>query len=571
MRPRLRDDAYDVGSGEDAAFLLRGELVRVAGAGTWLRRLTPFLDGGHTLEELASGLTLRHRAALTRLVDLLHDQGVVEDADQELPSGRAAAAVSRPHVVLTGEGRLHAATLDALLTAGWRSVHTTSERGAISTYPIEKVILHTTDDLSPHAAAAVERAASSGTPVGLAALRAGYGWIGPVGVYTGAAALWTRIDRTADREGPSPSDQAVRQIARQFVRLVERTLDGEQREPVMRLVHAESLFTTPIRVLPHPLAAPAEVGSPGGAVYAVRRLRAGAPVCVEDLDRQVAACIDPTVGIFRAVSEHDFAQSPLHVTEIDVAAPTGRLPVRAAARTYTDARRAAALRALAAYAVRVVDARRLGPGRTVWGVRLPDGEPVQLPAALVFEAAGPDLPVGVAAGCSWGQALQAALLSHVVADARHRLGTRHVDPTARDIELDQCEPAIRALWTMLGGAGKPLQVLDVTGTLDVPVVAVMCGEDVIGCAAGVDQPAAARDALAQALLHAQSTWHSDPRYASTPVDVPTAGAPTADAEPVSLVDAFRRNGTAPVVVPLDHDPAVHAVLPYVLRAVLVDG
>ncbi|WP_433125505.1 YcaO-like family protein [Micromonospora sp. CA-240977] len=570
MRPRLRHDAYDVGSAEDAAFVLRGELVRVAGAGSWLRRLTPFLNGAHTLDELTAGLTPQRRTALTRLVDLLSDRGVIEDADRDLPDGPAGAVVSRPHVVLTGGGQLHAATLDALRTAGWRSVRVASGRNAFLADRADHVILHATDELSPRAAAEVEEAVGSGVPVGHAALRAGYGWIGPVGVNAVAAALWSRIDRAADPAGAFPPDHAIRQIARQFVRLVEQTLDGEERNPVMRLVHAESLVTTAVRVLPQLRAAPAEVGGPDDAVATVRRLRAAPPVGAEDLDRRVAACIDPTVGIFRAVSERNFAQSPLHVTEIDVAAPSGRLLVRAAAPRYADARRAAALRALAGFAVRAVDAQRFGPGGTIWGVRLPGGEPVQVPAALVFKTCGADLPVGVAAACSWSQALQAALLSHVVADARHRLATRRVDPAARDLDLDQAGPAARALWTLAGTGGR-LRVLDVTGALGVPVVAVTCGADVVGCAAGVDQPAAARDALAQALLRAQSAWHGDPRYASTPVDVLAADARAADPEPTSLVDAFRRQGTTPVVVPLDHDPAVHALLPYVLRVVLVDG
>ncbi|BCL12316.1 YcaO-like family protein [Micromonospora sagamiensis] len=573
MRPRLRHDAYDVGSAEDAAFVVGTEVVRVVGAGAWLRRLVPFLDGSHTLEGLTTKLTPPRRTAVTRLVDILADHGVIEDADRDIPGGPAGAVLNRPHVVLAGSGRLHAATLVALQTSGWRLLQAASVPHATEATPAhlpDHVILHATDELSPRAAAKVERAARRSVPVGHAALRAGYGWIGPVGVNADAAGLWSRIDLSADRDGPPPSDYAVRHVARQFVRMVERTLDGEQQGPAMWLVHAESLVTTPVRVLPHLLASPGGAAGPDETVSAVRRMRAGTPVGAEDLDRRVAACVDPVVGIFRAVGEHDLAQSPLHVTEIDVATPTGRLRLRAAARTYADARRTAALRALASYAVRVVDQRRLGPGRTVWGVRLADGEPVRLPATRVFDASDADLPVGAAAGCSWAQALEAALLSYAVADARRRLAAR-VDPATRHVKLDHIEPTTEALWTLLGGAGSTLRVLDVTGKLGVPVVAVMCGEDIVGCAAGVDQPAATRAALAQALLRAQSMWHDDSRYASTPVHVPAADVPTTAAEPVDLVDAFQRDGTVPVVVPLDHDPAVHAVLPYVLRVVLVDG
>ena len=96
---------------------------------------------------------------------------------------------------------------------------------------------------------------------------------------------------------------------------------------------------------------------------------------------------------------------------------------------------------------------------------------------------------------------------------------------------------------------------------------------------------ALRDGLEQALLACQACAYNQSDYAPQPVlqlpeslrgdhsqpletSEPSVRPPVADQR--SIVDALHQLGWIPVVVPLNHDPEMSQIMPYVVNVVLVD-
>ncbi|MBY8872557.1 TOMM precursor leader peptide-binding protein [Micromonospora sp. PLK6-60] len=82
MRPKLRHDVVFLDApagaylrGPDSAFLIRGR-----SAFRWLSSLSPYLDGGHTLAQLCTGLAAEQRRTVVSLVRALVDRGFAKDA-----------------------------------------------------------------------------------------------------------------------------------------------------------------------------------------------------------------------------------------------------------------------------------------------------------------------------------------------------------------------------------------------------------------------------------------------------------------------------------------------------------
>jgi hypothetical protein len=78
-RLKLREDAYWAASPAGAAFLTHQGLVTLTGASVaqWVDRLTPFLDGRHTLAQLTAALPPERRQRVEEIVTALLDRGVV--------------------------------------------------------------------------------------------------------------------------------------------------------------------------------------------------------------------------------------------------------------------------------------------------------------------------------------------------------------------------------------------------------------------------------------------------------------------------------------------------------------
>ncbi|MEV5329357.1 hypothetical protein AB0K67_34945 [Nonomuraea sp. NPDC052634] len=201
----------------------------------------------------------------------------------------------------------------------------------------------------------------------------------------------------------------------------------------------------------------------------------------------------------------------------------------------------------------------------VRGRDLVNGDEVLLPAREVF--LDPHA-TGAAAGYSAEEALVAALLQHCAAASAGRDGPLPpVDAAgarAADTETD------RSL-ALLDATGLDHQVLDATGPSGVPVYAGTLDGRLVARAAGVT-PLAALRATLEGMLAA---YQGIPPAAPLPdLHLTAADRPPitvdAHAEPLSaarLAAALAGEGLRVSAVPLDHDMAVHALVPHVVRVV----
>ncbi len=90
MKPRLREDVHFVQRPPGGFVIVpsRADLgFRLAGYDTleWLRRIGPFLTGEHTVDDLGAGLDEVRRSRFRSLIALLHREGAVRDATDDLP------------------------------------------------------------------------------------------------------------------------------------------------------------------------------------------------------------------------------------------------------------------------------------------------------------------------------------------------------------------------------------------------------------------------------------------------------------------------------------------------------
>ncbi|MGK5642260.1 hypothetical protein ACSNOK_28685 [Streptomyces sp. URMC 126] len=621
------DGAHVFGAGADVA--LRGPA-----AYRLLDRLAPHLDGSTELDALVRGLPDGTRAAVERLVRRLHTAGCLVDAAEDLPhdlSAReldtyaaeiafveyhASSAARRfqtyreSAVTVVGAGPVFTALVCSALRSGvrrLRAVHApdadsdpaadaarltelaaeaalrdpdqTLERVPFS--DAEEARLATADAVLHVAAGpAADRAVrldrlcrDSGTLLVQGVVLDDVAWLGPPG--PDWASAWSRLRaRPPYRTGTFLTGPAAAVVAGHLGLAALRALAGIA-EPAARSVltriDLETLRTSTHAFLPHPAARPAGPESAAEFTARVGRLRAAEPSSQEEFSGAAAACFDPYTGVLRTLDEGDFTQVPLHVTEaVPHRADAGGPRVFGAGGDFAEARRQAALRGLARYAAASPDPRRFGPGATVWGWDLDEERTVPVAAGTAFSAG-----TGLAARLSWDDAVDDALGQHCA-----RLAAEDVaEGRTRPVPLDPADaPAGERTERYLGllrAAGGTVRVADIGGALGVPVpawwldgrpVAVTCGPD------------AAAEGLERALLARQSAMTGEPAYAPEPVPglggPPGPGAPAGWPSPpdrAALVAALRSRGLRAVAVPLDHDPAVHDVLPFVLRVVTADA
>ncbi|MGH3238940.1 MAG: YcaO-like family protein, partial [Spirillospora sp.] len=294
-----------------------------------------------------------------------------------------------------------------------------------------------------------------------------------------------------------------------------------------------------------------------------------------------------------------YDQFPLRVAEAslwDPASPPRREPlvVYGAAVDLTDARRRAVLHAVELYASLTADPRRLlgdgTPGHgLVAGVSLLDGRPRTVPAATVFprrRRSAPSGLTGVAARLSWPEAVEAALLDQWTDLVVRSPDLRGQDPPRIDpaaLCLDEVGARFRDVLDLLG---REYAVHDMTADKRVPTFAFTLSGRTVAYRSGVTAASAVRDGLLQLLLAYQASATGQPEYAPEPVRQlpsaprehtapsfePPSAEPSAEQRRRILVETFEAAGRTPVLIPLDHDPAVVRALPYVLRVVvLADG
>ena len=345
--------------------------------------------------------------------------------------------------------------------------------------------------------------------------------------------------------------------------------------------------------------------SRSAALERMRHLVGSGDLDDEVFSRRAATCFDTRTGLFGMIDEHDFAQVPLKVSTVSVSDPSpvrraGGLPVVAAAATDLEtARLRATRRACEVYAVSAVDPRRFMTSQDgqclAWGRDLVDGGLRQVRAADAFPVLKGIPPTGVpglASGRSWGEAVDAGLLAQcerlTVEEAARSCGhVRRLDRSA-----DGLTALTRRHLRVLALMGLQPEVYDVTGSLGVPTFAARSGDRVAAYASGFDAPRAL-ELLVERVLHRyqaqadgrrQDASHLMPVVPDLPSLQDVSQTPVSFASVSGAVssEATRRLtqrselprrllacGWRAVAVPLDHDPVLSDVLPFIVNVVLV--
>ncbi|MBZ4323630.1 hypothetical protein [Streptomyces huiliensis] len=398
-------------------------------------------------------------------------------------------------------------------------------------------------------------------------------WLGPPGPDWSSA--WSRLRaRPPYRTGTFLTGPAAAVVAGHLGLAALRALAGIA-EPgartVLTRIDLETLRTSTHAFLPHPAARPAGPEPVEEFTARIGRLRAAAPSGEDEFSGAAAACFDPYTGVLRTLDEGDFTQVPLHVTEaVPHLADSGGPRVFGAGRDFAEARRQAALRGLARYAAASPDPRRYGPDGTVWGWDLAGERAVPVPAGTAFSAG-----TGLAARPSWDDAVDDALGQHCARLAAEDVAEGRTRPVPLDLADAPAGERTGRYLGLLRAAGGTVRVADIGGALGVPVLAWWLDGRPVAAACGPD---AAAEGLERALLARQSAMTDESAYAPEPPpglgEPPAPGAPAAWPPPpvrVRLLSALRSRGLRAVAVPLDHDPAVHEVIPFALRVVTADA
>ncbi|PZG20521.1 hypothetical protein [Nonomuraea aridisoli] len=445
------------------------------------------------------------------------------------------------------------------------------------------------------------------------------------------ASAWRRhhalIGPAPDRAGPALDPVVVRVVANQVAHDLFRLLAGLRAEDAPRIVVLDprTLAATTHQVVAHPYELPAAPSDEAAFLERIGELRAAPALSEAEFSRRAKGLMDAEVGLFAEIDEGDLAQLPLHVTSTSVSDPCGRLGaaprpvVTGAGLTFEEARYRAALAALACAGALTLDERRLVDGQ-VRAYDLVDRTSCLLPAETVFGGppnaatmqgapphigavpdAPPDagavpgvppdavagggpggdavagasagvgfrVPVGTAAAYSWEEAVAEGLVAQAAA-----LALDAVERAARPYGRANPAGAPAYHLSMIEALGEELTVHDVTGPLGVPTVVGMLSGGAVAYGAALTMDGAVAACLRDLLLIRQAQLNDQPVYAPPPCrPVPPAlrGDHEAAARPEMDVDglaaAMAAAGHRPLVVPLDHDPAVHAVLPFVVRVV----
>jgi hypothetical protein len=475
----------------------------------------------------------------------------------------------------------------------------------------------------------------AGIPFVPAILARDEAWLGPFGPvggeWPGWMSAWRRLLAMAGKgaEGPQHGQDELaplsgdlwvgaaptvvaNQLIRELVRLLSSSVDRSRPAELVQ-IDLRSLRTRRHPFAPHPFSLAA--GSPGQVSLrsTVGRLRAAEYIDTEDFSRRMTTCLQPRLGVLGEVTERDFTQVPLALSQVEVSDPVRLLGpgvplpvVIGAGLSLDDARRAAVLRGLSVYGSLMVDPRRLHvrPGaadpRTddpeqdltallrgewngfVWGSGLADGRLHELPAARVFPALGGVRsgyvpPAGVAAGYDWSEAVRHGLVSHCrrltlaeVAESRHSF----TPINWKTVALDARGARYRSMATILA---TTLDVYDVTGSPGIPTFAMCVDGVTVAYASGFSFEEALGEGLAQVLVWHQTMAGREVEYALDPVpQLPPHGrlsdvavCPTWSIDEADAVARLARLGWTAVAVPLDHDPAVTAsIMPYLVNIVL---
>ena len=345
----------------------------------------------------------------------------------------------------------------------------------------------------------------------------------------------------------------------------------------------------------------------------IQHLQRQDPIDLNVFVENFIGCVDEKSGPFTAFDNTRFVQAPLAVYQVTLAnsfwneRPAEALAVSAASIDTRDAGIRTAQKACEWYAAHLMDQRRL-PSPEIrqqesfptisadqlvgieapapendawtWALDLQTQQASLVPAAAVFSAL-PRQERGVAAGQTWEEALCLALLDQCNYLTVEQLqNTQQVYPQV-DLENVSMTPEGTHLYRLLKAADAQITVYDVTGPLGVPTLATCLGEKVVAYTTHCADTQALDLGLTQALQYYQAEQFQQPDYRPAPVaDFPlrlrgdqfvVPGTPCQEAwseRLARLLQQVQAGGFSALAVPLNHDPALARVLPFIARVLL---
>lgn len=385
-------------------------------------------------------------------------------------------------------------------------------------------------------------------------------------------------------------------------------------------IDLETLHSQLHPFMPHPLCRTCQQPAPraeAAFLDTIHQLEQGEPLDQDLFSRQIAPCFETRLGLFRSLDEDDFVQLPLMACKAVVSNPmphehlSDPCTIVGIGHSLSTSRRRAALQACELYASSIVDRRRL-PLRTmqqkqplpadrflsdvplaevnewVWASDLQSGQACLVPAPLaspVLRGLSPRhaLQLGLGSGMSWAEALSRGLLSLCQYLTVSWLSDRRKPCSQVDLATTALEPEgtaqRHALSYILDKTEETLQVYDVTGPLQVPTFAFCLDGKTIAYTTQFTVAQALRDGLEKALI-AWQLAHEEVVATPTTLELPSAlrgddiSAPAYElpqewpARLQWLQSALQKEHWSAFAVPLDHDPALYKVQPYIAQVLL---
>jgi len=330
----------------------------------------------------------------------------------------------------------------------------------------------------------------------------------------------------------------------------------------------------------------------------------------------VAPLFEARLGLFSTLDEDDLLQHPLSACKAVVSNPmpqellSNPQPILGIGTGLSISRRRAALQACEHYAASIVDRRRL-PEREiqqhrlpvdrffsdmplaevnewVWAVDLHSKLPHLVPAALAYPVLNGLSPEqtprpGLGSGMSWTEALCRGLMSLCQHLTIARLSDRQKPCLQIDLAMTPLESEgttqRHALSFILSKTEQSLKVYDVTGPLQVPTLAFCLDDRTIAYTTQCTIAQALREGL-ETVLVAWQLSEETIVVPSTVVDIPLALRSDDTCAPMYdiplewserlqwLLSALHKMHWNAFAVPLDHDPALCAVQPYIVQLLL---
>ncbi len=385
-------------------------------------------------------------------------------------------------------------------------------------------------------------------------------------------------------------------------------------------VDLESFMSMGHAFLPHPHCLACQhpiIPTASQFLAQIEQLQQREPIRPDTFIEDIARCVDERLGLFTAVESDKFVQAPLAVYQVNLSNPMlrksrGSLSVVAESTDVTKARLRALQRACEEYAANLVDQRRLLSAENVrqqsvpalttdqviggapsltevwtWAVDLHTQQACLVPATLTFSSLADaerrtEDKRGIASGMTWEEAICQVLLDWCNYLTLERLNNTDVSYSQIDVVSIPVTSEGAYMQHLLNAVGRRIAVYDVTGELQVPTFATCLDGKVVAYSTHWEAAQALSMGLERALQQCQSMLFQLPEYAVSPVpdlpparrsdqlQVPHYTLPEAWSDRMEwLLQKFQANGLHAIALPLDHDPALAQILPYIVRVLLI--